>query len=274
MPNVIIFYFSGTGNTYHTSLTIANQLTKRGLDTKAISIESINPSDVEAITDSAEIIGFGYPIYGSDIPAPMKTFIENFPVQKTQKRAFVFCTQLMFSGDGSFVYKKEIESKSLVLSHSAHINMPNNIAMFPQIIRTPRKTVRDRTVVRGDKKAIRFANAVYDNKSFYNGRYSYFLGIMQRGPYRKAYDKFTDTLSISKDDCIKCGRCVRLCPVKNISMSTDYPEFLGNCAQCMRCYNFCPTLAIMYHGKKHDPKYRVYKGPTDEFMPEQLKKRS
>ncbi len=272
MQTAVIFYFSGTGNTYWTSNTIASRLTEHGINTKSVSIESINSGDVAPIAQSADIIGFGYPIYGSDIPMPMRKFIENFPEQNTGKRAFVFCTQMMFSGDGSFVYRKQIESKSLTITQTAHINMPNNISMYPMIFRIPNQATIERTVKSGDKKALRFADAIASNKRFFNGRYSFLLGIMQRGPYRMAYDRFTDMLSVDKDLCTQCGRCVRLCPVGNISMPDGYPVFAGNCTQCLRCYSFCPVYAILVSGKAHNKKYRVYRGPAPSFSPEILKK--
>ena len=272
MQTAVIFYFSGTGNTYWISKTIASRLTEKGISTKSISIESINSGDVAPIAESADIIGFGYPIYGSDLPMPMKNFIEKFPKQKIQKRAFVFCTQLMFSGDGSFVYRKQIESKSLKITQTAHINMPNNISMYPMILRIPSQKRIDRTVKSGEKKALRLADAIASNKRFLNGKYSFLLGIMQRGPYRSSYERFTDMLSVDKDLCTQCGRCVRLCPVANISMPDGYPAFAGKCTQCLRCYSFCPVYAILVSGKAHNQKYRVYRGPSPSFTPEVLKK--
>lgn len=45
-------------------------------------------------------------------------------------------------------------------------------------------------------------------------------------------------------DCIKCGRCVRICPVNNISMDESGVKFGDQCQQCMSCIQWCPQRAI------------------------------
>lgn len=52
------------------------------------------------------------------------------------------------------------------------------------------------------------------------------------------------TISVSKDKCIKCGLCERVCPFKAIAMVEGYPEFNGNCRFCGACVSACPVQAI------------------------------
>lgn len=48
--------------------------------------------------------------------------------------------------------------------------------------------------------------------------------------------------------CTRCGRCVRLCPVRNIrpSDANGLPTWQGHCTQCLACLHGCPTRAIDY----------------------------
>jgi ferredoxin len=48
---------------------------------------------------------------------------------------------------------------------------------------------------------------------------------------------------VSKN-CIKCGRCVRVCPVSNIMMDESGVKFGDDCQQCMSCIQWCPKRAI------------------------------
>jgi ferredoxin/flavodoxin len=48
------------------------------------------------------------------------------------------------------------------------------------------------------------------------------------------------------DDCIRCGICVTICPVKNIALINDKPEFKSHCEQCLACMHYCPRRAINY----------------------------
>ena len=43
-----------------------------------------------------------------------------------------------------------------------------------------------------------------------------------------------------------CGRCSRLCPLKNIEMKERRPVWNNNCAHCMACILNCPFEAIEY----------------------------
>ncbi len=43
--------------------------------------------------------------------------------------------------------------------------------------------------------------------------------------------------------CIKCGKCVKTCPKKNIKMK-HVPKFGINCMMCMSCIYKCPAKAI------------------------------
>ena len=48
------------------------------------------------------------------------------------------------------------------------------------------------------------------------------------------------------DDCISCGICREVCPVKNIELIEKKPTFKHHCEQCMACLQFCPKRAINY----------------------------
>ena len=52
------------------------------------------------------------------------------------------------------------------------------------------------------------------------------------------------------DECIKCGKCVDICPMQAIKMEADKPiRDEKKCAFCLGCVNVCPTHALQI-GKK------------------------
>lgn len=53
-------------------------------------------------------------------------------------------------------------------------------------------------------------------------------------------------------DCIKCGKCVTLCPVDNISLQDNNVVFGDKCVACLGCYHRCPKKAIIYKKQKKD----------------------
>jgi ferredoxin len=63
--------------------------------------------------------------------------------------------------------------------------------------------------------------------------------------------------------CIKCGLCVRTCPVQRLSMPIKYPKAKGTCILCLNCVNLCPTKAMQMagfteYGNQYWPRWPKY----------------
>lgn len=57
------------------------------------------------------------------------------------------------------------------------------------------------------------------------------------------------------EDCIRCGKCVELCPTDNISLSDGKIVFSDRCVICLGCYHRCTQKAIRYKGKTKQDRY-------------------
>jgi nitroreductase/NAD-dependent dihydropyrimidine dehydrogenase PreA subunit len=79
-------------------------------------------------------------------------------------------------------------------------------------------------------------------------------------------------LSINTESCIKCGKCVKVCPAKIIKQSSkDAPvivESSKGCISCGHCVAVCPTASVIHSEfpveKVHPIDYALY--PTAEQM--------
>ena len=63
----------------------------------------------------------------------------------------------------------------------------------------------------------------------------------------------------STDDCVSCGKCVKVCPLQNITLEDGRPKWHGNCTNCDACFHHCPKNAIQY-GKASVGKRQYYFG--------------
>lgn len=271
----LILFFSGTGNTWWTSLQLKNELEKAGNHTEMFSIENPLTQDIAFVSKKiaeAENIVIAYPIYGSDMPANMLEFLTNLP-PVDKKEVTVFCTQAFFSGDGNIFFRKELEKKGFRLARSFQIDFTTNlnVALFPFSLMRPANgaklaKIRSKVLI----KIKDMTAKIIEGKEYFEGTrfYQILLGRLQRFFFRRNFAKMTEKFWFSPKNCMRCLLCVKNCPSKNLEFSPDYSELKrgNNCILCMRCYNFCPACAINYGSKSANPKrFLRFRGPVENM---------
>jgi ferredoxin/flavodoxin len=272
MKDAVIFYFSGTGNTWWISSRIAQELEAKGISVETVSIEKSTVDQANDLIYKSEYVGFGYPIYGSDMPQIMKDFLDSLE-EMEMKSTFVFCTQWGYSGDGAHVCERAIRKKGYNVWWAEHFFMPNCISagMLARYTNDPQKlkSILDKNRKRIDRLALRISKNVISKRGY--TIFSTIGGLLQRIPYRKMYQSYKDKISINQEKCIGCKRCINICPVDNLLDTKEGIKTKGECILCGRCYNFCPVQAIEFNGKPHDTKKgNPYQGPVKTFKPEML----
>ncbi len=257
---VKILQFSGTGNTWYVARCLQEIFREMGVACDLYSIESLE--DADACMESADVVGLGYPIYGSDFPEPVMDLLDGIS-SHVGKRAFVYCTQMMFSGDGAAMGARRLRRKGFIVRQLMHVHMPNNITDY-RIVRWKRPTRHDRLQRRVNRKAKRMATAVIKDKRLRKGEGfgSLLLGLLQRLPFKRYRKTFKNALKIDAT-CTGCGTCVDLCPSQNLTMSESLARAGEDCYLCYRCINHCPVGAIRF--AKRSRVKRPYRGPTEDF---------
>ena len=272
----VIFYFSGTGNTWFISQKVKENLVLHKYTVNCYSIENPalkNSTKLTSIIKESDLVIIGYPTYASDLPIPMREFINNLPNQ-SEKNTAVFCTQSLASGDGAIFLKEQLRSKGYILQQAAHFIMSNNI--YTPLIRFlpagdySKISKRNK---KANKKVKYFVSKIVNNERLTTG--DNFIGHLIGNSQRKhtSFNKFTKNMYVNNNKCINCKLCVNYCPVNNITEENNSININNNCCLCMRCYNFCPTVAINITNKSEDTeKYPRFKGPIKGFNISELKK--
>lgn len=159
MRKAVIFLFSGTGNTWFVAKRISLALIKKDIDTSIYSIDNLKKDEINKIIFENDLIIFGYPIYASYMPVPMLNFVEKInPVEN--KETAIFCTQMIFSGDGAKVLDNIISKKGFVTHCAEHFNAPNNLnsGHFSFMPITNDREKLKKVMKKINKQAYRFAN--------------------------------------------------------------------------------------------------------------------
>ena len=249
---LIIYYFSGTGNAKNASIWIKEEAEKRGIKTHLINIDRFENVDVPEFTGKT-LIGFCSPTHGFNIPPIVLKFISNFPKIKNtdvfllNTRGGLKLSKLFIpglSGLAQIFPAIILWIKGFRVVGMQPLDLPSNwIILHPGL----RQKVINSIYYRCKKIVDRFANNLFDGRKKYKALLSlpfdlavapiavgyYFIGRF-----------FLAKTMVATDACNQCEICIKQCPVKAIKMVNDIPFWTYKCESCMRCINNCPQRAI------------------------------
>lgn len=238
-------YFSGTGNSRYCLETF---LSECGTGAKAYSIEQ-----EEAVPQikNHEVIIFSYPVQYSTLPKILNDFITAHPAIWNNKKVFVIATMGMFSGDGTGVLARLLKRYGANIIGGLHLKMPDSIAdkkALAKSLEHNKKLVRKaENKMKASVIAFQNGNPAQDGMGFFC-RMAGLFG--QRLYFQHKTKQYSDKLKIDTEKCIGCGRCVDLCPMKNIHLSEGHAVSGNQCTMCYRCISRCPAQAITLLGKQ------------------------
>lgn len=235
---IIIYYFSGTGNTQIVARKIAETFIIRGLTATLINIENI---DKISISDN-DVIGIGFPVAGFTTYPIVFNFLQKFD-KVNGNYVFAFDTMGGTSLWGIMGKLKTIlEIKGFRTLGFREFTMPPNIFVkFPEKWRRARiaksfKRAEDFVdkLLMGDlrwKKTPLLSEVMYI--------FSHALFSITEYKWHQKYLKIKVNISM----CNSCGICSSKCPVKNIYLKAK-AEIGEHCQYCFRCVGVCPSKAI------------------------------
>ena len=238
-------YFSGTGNSKY-----AAQLFCKEYDSES---ETYSIEDSEALTAAtdADLIIFAYPVQFSTVPKIMRDYITDHNELWMNKKVFIIATMGLFSGDGSGLLGRLLQSCGATVIGGLHLKMPDSIA-DEKALKRPLEKNRE-LVKQADRKIKESVKRLKAGNPTREGigvlyRLAGFFG--QRAYFGHKTARYSSKLKIDNDKCIGCGICEKLCPMKNISIKEQKAVSSDSCTMCYRCINKCPEQAITLLGKR------------------------
>jgi ferredoxin len=230
-----------------------------------VSIENLPTKKAQILIDNASVVGLGWPIYGSDAPNIIKTFVKNMPIVEN-KPFLTFCTQMLFSGDGAIVMSRKLEAKGYVQKWAMQFNMPNNLPMVgsPLSVSDDYLSHEEKYLDHARKKAEYLAFMILKNVEHIKGAsiFHTIAAMSQRPVFRAMHGAFEKMIKVN-DDCTGCGLCSDICPTNALKIEGERAVRVKKeeCTLCLRCVNFCPKNAVNLTKKVKLPHY---KGPDKE----------
>lgn len=231
----VIYYFSGTGNSFAAARIIGEELGNAELISAKCS-----PADVSA--KDAEVIGFVCPVYEWDVPDRMAAFIKDL---KINPNAYIFmvATYVLIHGRCFETVDALLRQKGGYLSYGKPLRCVASQCTAYEPFPSPKYMVP-----RSEKMAHKIARdiAMLQKRSFPR------MSAITRRLYGKMMVPFKnvqvhyDKGFYASDTCVGCGLCSKVCSCHNITIEDGKPVFHHKCVGCMSCVVYCPQKAIQF----------------------------
>jgi ferredoxin len=244
-----LYWFSSTGNSLKAAKDLAGELG----DAKLLSIAKAMSTG--QIDQNCDKLGIVFPVYMWGLPSIVVEFINKL---KPAGNKYIF-TLVTYGGTAMAVHtqaEKLLKANGLELAGGFGVQMPGNY--------TPMYGARPDEKQRGmfEKERAKIKDIAAIIKSGEKGKIDrgafLFSWLLSGLVYNMSMPKVHgfDKKFVLEDSCTGCGLCEKVCPVSNIKLVDNKPQWLHKCEHCMGCLQWCPVEAIQYGKSKGRKRYR------------------
>ena len=236
----MILYFSATGNTEYIAKEIAKQL-----DDECINLlDRFKKSDHSVLHSDKPFI-ICAPVYVCEMPRFMSKYLKKQTFTGNRNVYFVF-TSGGYCGISGQLAKSMFRKKKMNYCGHAEFKMQRNYVANDAYPMLSREEVEERIIKSHEKIGPVVADIKAGRKL--TARHIFLFETIITVPFNPIWCKFKLRAKdfYSTDKCIGCGKCVKLCPLNNITLNKRKPVWGNNCTHCMACIGNCPTQAIEY----------------------------
>jgi Pyruvate/2-oxoacid:ferredoxin oxidoreductase delta subunit len=247
---VIIYYFSGTGNSKNVAIWLSQVAEENNIESQIINISQTDRLSL-APPEPDSLVVFISPVHGFNYPPIMLNFIMRFPKGKNKvvlmnTRAGMLIGNFItpgLTGIAFYLSALILFIKGFSIKAILPVDMPSNwISLHPGL--------NDRTVKylheKNRERVKAFAHRIFFGKSYFKALlevYDILFAPIALGYFLVGRFFFAKTFFASRD-CNNCDMCIKACPVKAIVKVDNRPFWTFNCESCMKCMSSCPKKAI------------------------------
>ena len=243
----MIYCFSGTGNSLHAARTLASLLHER-----VTRITDETEPDL-AWQDAGEALGLVFPVYGWGMPRVVEHFVARLPEARPDTPRYVYA--VLTCGDDvgrtDRLLRKALWQRGWQLHAVFSVQMRNTYVCLPGFdIDTPQtvehKDSQARLRLQQIARCVE-ARGSSTPRDVVPGSFAWVKSYVLRPLFNRwlTSDRHFHCHTLR---CTGCGRCMRTCPLHNISLDPQAhtPRWQGHCTHCLGCYHSCPQHAIDY----------------------------
>lgn len=233
----MLIYFTSTGNSLYVAKSVAQGLGAAEVLGMPAVMKRTNK------TISADTIGLVFPVYCWGLPKLVFDFIQTMKLQAPY--VYAVATYGGCPGYTNLQLQAELAKKGVALKAGFGIGMPGN---YTPLYGAPSAKAQDKFFKKMAEKVPQIVEHVRTQKSakIENGPAIVNVLLRLTGFYKLFLSQVSgsDKAFVVQENCTGCGVCAKVCPVDNILIKNNKPEWQHHCENCMGCLQWCPEEAI------------------------------
>ena len=236
MKKIYTIYFSATGTTQKCVEKVC-----AGLGMKPVSeLNLVDNLDVEFPQFTADdIVVVAVPVYGGRVPTVVADAFSHLKGNGVAAIAMVIYGNRDYD-DALLELTDLLTDKDFhVIGAGAFIGQHS---IFPKVGVSRPDLSDDQCLIKFGKECL---NALSDGRNSSEVPY-----IKGKKPYKHSANIVLAPVA-KEQDCVKCGACVRKCPVGAISIDEPWITDTTKCISCGRCITLCSQKARKHSGLKY-----------------------
>lgn len=254
----MILYFSSTGNSKFVA-----ELLKEYLQDEVISLNHIFKNEIELKFYSTKPYIIVCPIYAWRLPKKIEIFLKE-ALFKGCQNIYIVATMGDSYGLADRYCRKIIRKRGMNYKGFAGVCMPDNYivsnkmlskddAIFKIQANLPYVHKISECILHGNN--LKTSSTSKKNDWLLSSIANWGFNLFMRNSHSFKVDPA----------CIKCQKCIRVCPMNNIYMKDGKIHFKNQCMFCLGCIHHCPVHAIDYKGKLKENGYYLCPSSKDLF---------
>lgn len=235
----MVLYFSATGNTRFLATELAKKLDDECIDL----LDRIKKNDLSEICSERPFI-ICTPVYVCEMPRFLSKYLRNVKLSGSRKVYFI-ADSAGYGGITGYLAKKLFRRKKMEFMGYSEVVMPRNyfISHYPPQTNDEIKS----RLIRACRQLCEIAETVKKSEKL-RARYVFMFEKLITIPFNPVWSKYKMSAKefFADSKCVSCGKCAKVCPLNNISITDSKPIWGNSCTHCMACIGNCPTGAIEY----------------------------
>jgi len=236
----MVLYFSATGNTEY----LAKELAKALGDECINLLGRIKGNDHSLLHSETPFI-ICAPVYVCEMPRFLSKYLKEQAFSGSND-VYVIFTSGGYCGISGVLAKSLFRKKGMNYRGHAEFKMPRNyVASDAYAMLSPEET--ENRILAARKMLDDVVLKIQAGEKLVS-RHVFLFETIITVPFNPVWCKFKLSAKAfhTTDKCIGCGKCVKLCPLNNITLRNQKPIWGNQCTHCMACIGNCPTEAIEY----------------------------